>query len=462
MKKIKYKLVVLSILTLVSCENTLDLTPEDSLLPEVIFSNETLATSALNGMYSSAQHSDGLSGTLDAMTEWQTDNVNFVGSLPTFQDVRDYNTLSDNTSTAAIWIRHYRIINHANMIIKNVPLSPDIDFSPESREDMVGQAKFMRALIHFRLSNVYGIQVKQNPDGLSVPYILEPFEGTIENPTRQTVSQVYALIENDLIEASNSITNTDTNQATVAAAKGLLARLYLYQERWLDAANMADDVINTPGIAIATDYSFYNSFSSEHVFQLSNVPGDGATAQSFSGLFNGTNFGGRGDCPFSQDLIDLFNSEVGDLRISATLTRNGTSAAQVNDLFTSKYPDAVSNTDDPNVIRVSEMYLIRCEANLRGGTTVGDLPINDFNRTRLRASLLPLVTITLTDILNERRKEFCFEGLRRMDLLRNDLPLRSASLPNSSVSQPNSPKVIFPIPQRDLDINPNLQQNAGY
>ena len=161
-------------------------------------------------------------------------------------------------------------------------------------------------------------------------------------------------------------------------------------------------------------------------------------------------------------MIDLFNSEVGDLRISATLTRNGTSAAQVNDLFTSKYPDAVSNTDDPNVIRVSEMYLIRCEANLRGGTTVGDLPINDFNRTRLRASLLPLVTITLTDILNERRKEFCFEGLRRMDLLRNDLPLRSASLPNSSVSQPNSPKVIFPIPQRDLDINPNLQQNAGY
>lgn len=465
MKKIKFIFTILMGVAIYSCDNTLDLAPEDSLTPDVIFSNETLATSALNGMYSSAQSSDALSGTLDAITEWQSDNVNFVGSFPTFQEIRDYSTLSNNTSVAPLWSVHYRVINQANMIIKNVPLSPDTNFSEDSRNDFIGQAKFMRALMHFRLSQVFGVQLAQDPTGtsLSVPLVLEPFEGVIQTPSRSTLNQVYAQVEDDLLDAVDLITNTNTTQATVAGAKGLLARLYLYQGRWVEAATMANDVINTPGIALAADYSFYNASSSEHVFQLVNATGDPATAQSYSGLFNGTQFSGRGDCPFSQDLIDTFNQELGDLRISGTLTRTGTNAQGNSDLFTRKYPNANTNTDDPNVIRVSEMHLIRAEANLRSSGSVGGVqPVDDVNLTRVRAGLVPLTTVTLDDILVERRKEFCFEGLRRMDLLRFNLPLRSSTMPNSSLAQPNSPKVVLPIPQREIDINPNLDQNDDY
>ena len=464
MKKIKFISTLLIGLSLFSCDNSLDLEPEDSLTPSVVFSNEALSNSALNGMYSSCQSSDALSGTLDAITEWQTDNVNFVGSFPTFQEIRDYSTLSDNTSITPLWTTHYRVINQANMIIKFVPLSPDVNFSNAAKDDMVGQAKFIRALMHFRLSNVFGVQFAQNPsgDGLSVPLVLAPFEGTITYPNRSTLLQVYNQIEDDLLDATILITNTTKSKATVAAAKGLLARLYLYQGRWSEAANMANDVINTSGISLAANYAFYNANSTEHVFQLLNIAGDAAGAQSYSNLFNGTNFGARGDCPFSQDLRNLFALEPGDIRISATLTRNGTSAAGVTDLFTRKYPNGTTNVDDPNVIRVSEMFLIRAEANLRNGSTIGATPVADVNRTRNRAGLTSLVSVTLDDILVERRKEFCFEGLRRMDLLRFNLPLRSDSLPNSAVSTPTSPKVIFPIPQREIDINPNLIQNSGY
>jgi starch-binding outer membrane protein, SusD/RagB family len=470
MKNKNILLIFMSSLLFLSCDNTLDLSPEDSLTPDVVFSNESLTNGAVNGMYSSAQSSNVLSGTYDAITEWQSDNVKFVGSFPTFNDVNNYTTLSDNGSIATIWSAHYATINQANMLIKFTPNVPSIatdEFTTAEKANIVGQAKFMRALMNLRLSACFGHQLQQNDKGanLSIPLLLEPFVGTVTFPKRSTLAEVHAQIEADLLDAVASInsSSTDRTRATVAGAKALLARLYLYQEKWGKAADYANQVINTTGFTLATNFAFYNTLNPELIFTLQNVAGDAAGAESYSKMFNGVNANGRGDCPFSQNLKDLFTAESGDLRFGDALTRNGINAISATDLFTSKYPNGTSNTDDPPVIRISEMYLIRAEANLRGGSTVGGAtPVQDVNRIRSRAGLSNLSTVDLTSILNERRKEFCFEGLRRMDLLRNNLPLRSAGLPNSAQSQPGADKTIFPIPQREMDINPNLVQNKGY
>ena len=472
MKNFKIKFCLITLLGIMSCDNTLDLDPQDDLTSTVIFSNKSLALGAVNGMYSRAQGASVLSGTYDAMSEWQSDNVNFVGSFPTFNDIKIYNTFSDNSSTYAIWRRHYELINQANMVIKNIPLVPDTDgsFPQNERDDLVGQALFMRALAHFRLSQCFGVQYKQNPNGLSIPYQTLPFTGTITYPSRKTISEVYSLIEADLKIAELTIENLDRHKATASAAKALLARLYLYKEDWTNAANYANEVINLDNSSLSPNYSFYNSISNqEHVFVLSTSTGDGASDNSgdggvsYSKLFNGIQFNGRGDCPFSQDLKNLFLATPGDLRFSATLTRTGTNAIAATDLFTRKYPNGSTNIDDPNVIRISEMFLIRAEANLRGGTLIGgNSPAVDASFTRLRAGLPAFAVVTLTDILDERRKEFCFEGLRRMDLLRNNLSLRPIGDINHSNSLPNQPKVIFPIPQRERDNNTNLVQNLGY
>ena len=464
MKNIKNILLVLSVFAVASCDNSLELVPEDSLLPSVIFSTEALTGNAVTGMYSTLQSSNTLSGIPDTMSEWQADNVEFVGSFPTFDDIYTFNTLSDNTSILNVWNAHYFTLNQANMIIKNVPSVPGATFTTAEKNDFIGQARFVRALIHFKLSQLFGKQLKQDPTGnsLSIPLVLEPYNGVVQRPVRNTLKEVYASIEDDLLFAKTSITNTAKSRASVAAANALLARLYLYQERFPEAASAANTVIGTAGISLAANYTFYNNPSTEHIFQVQNVAGDAGFGESFSRLYSPTAFGGRGDAPFSTDLIAAFAAQPGDLRYT-TLTRSGVDAKNRTSVFTTKYPNGTSNQDDPNVLRVSEMYLIRAEANFRAGSAVGATPVSDLNRTRVRAGLAPLVLISsINEILLERRKELCFEGLRRMDLLRNNLPLRSAGMPSAAVSTPTSDKVVFPIPQRERDNNPNLVQNSGY
>lgn len=464
MKNIKNILLVLSVFAIASCDNSLNLVPEDSLTPAIIFSTEALAGNAVTGMYSSLQSSNTLAGIPDTMSEWQADNVEFVGSFPTFDEIYTYNTLSDNTSISTVWTSHYFSINQTNMIIKNVPLVPGTVFTAARRNNLIGQARFVRALLYFKLSQLFGKQLKQDPTGnsLSIPLVSEPYDGNVVSPARNTLKEVYTFIENDLLFARNSITNTTKDRATVAAANALLARLYLYQERFPEAATAANTVIGTAGISLAANYAFYNNPSTEHIFQVLNVAGDTGAAESFSKLYSPTANGGRGDAPFSTNLIAAFAAQPGDLRYT-TLTRSGVDAKNRTSVFTTKFPNGVTNQDDSNVLRVSEMFLIRAEANFRAGSAVGATPVSDINRTRVRAGLTPLVSISsIDDILLERRKELCFEGLRRLDLLRNNLPLRSAGMADVAKATPTSDKVVFPIPQRERDNNPNLVQNSGY
>ncbi|MCB0375476.1 MAG: RagB/SusD family nutrient uptake outer membrane protein, partial [Sinomicrobium sp.] len=199
----------------------------------------------------------------------------------------------------------------------------------------------------------------------------------------------------------------------------------------------------------------------EHIFTLVNNADDGQdSGQGFSGLTNPTPEG-RGDAPFSDDLLAAFAAEPGDLRF-ADLTQMGTDALGAIRTFTNKYPDGITNSDNAPVIRITEMYLTRAEANLRGGTAIGATPLNDINALRNRAGLLPLPALTVDLILNERRKELCFEGHRRMDLLRNGYSLRRPGMANEAESAPGEDMIIFPIPVNELDLNPNLEQNPGY
>jgi starch-binding outer membrane protein, SusD/RagB family len=109
-----------------------------------------------------------------------------------------------------------------------------------------------------------------------------------------------------------------------------------------------------------------------------------------------------------------------------------------------------------NIIRLAEMYLTRAEANLRAGTAVGATPLADVNFIRARAGVAPLTSLTLDDVLLERRLELAFEGHMIHDMKRTERAV--GSLPF------NSPRLIYPIPQREMDANIGLegQQNEGY
>ncbi|WP_405207636.1 RagB/SusD family nutrient uptake outer membrane protein [Aquimarina sp. LLG6339-5] len=455
-------LVILLAILMTSCEDRIDLLPEDDTANEVVFSNGSLALGAVTGIYNRAQQDNVLNGTLQFITEWQSDNVDFIGTFTTFGEIRDYATLSANGAVFGIWDDSYEVIGAANLVIDNVPLVPDESFTEEQRTGAIAEARFLRALVYFNISTIFGqpLQIGAGANNLSVPLVVTSEQG--QELPRATLGQIYDFVETELLAIIPDLEANNRIGASSRAAEALLAKLYLYQERWGDAANFANDVINDSFYSLAPDYTFYDSPDSpEHIFTLINDAVTGQTSgQGFSGLSNPVP-GGRGDVPFSQNLLDAYAEEPGDLRFD-NLTQTGPGAEGADRIFTNKFPEDVNNSDDAPVLRITEMYLIRAEANFRASSSVGSTPLEDINLLRNRAGLSDLTSVDLDIILNERRKELAFEGQRRMDLLRNNLSLRRPGQPNEAVSGPGMDKTIYPIPQGIRELSPFIEQNPGF
>ena len=467
MKTYKKIVFLFSFALIFSCENRLDVIPEDNVASSTVFSSFATINGAVVGIYSKNQSGD-LNGMAQLMSDFMSDNVNFVGSFPSLQEVDQFATLATNTSIDNIWLDGYELIGAANSIIVNLPEVTEVTgLTDEDKTRFIGEAKFLRALTYFQLVNLFA-QPYQFSTGsnLGVPLVTKPFEGgdiAEFQLERSSVNEVHAFIEQDLLDAIAALPEENGLRAEAGAARALLARLYLYRENWANAANFADQVISSGNYALAANYDFYdaNPGSSENIFVVVNTPTDGpqenaGSDETYVNFYNPSP-GGRGDAPFSQNLIDAFAAEAGDRRFDE-LSAAASDAGGNDTFFTTKYPDVVNNASDGMVLRMTEMYLIRAEANFQDGTAVGDSPLNDINLLRTRAGLTALTTVDLDAILLERRKELCFEGHRRMDLLRNNLNLRPD---NGAVSAPGANKVIFPIVEDETTNNPNITQNPG-
>jgi hypothetical protein len=154
----------------------------------------------------------------------------------------------------------------------------------------------------------------------------------------------------------------------------------------------------------------------------------------------GTN--GRSDCKIKAAHLALY--ETGDVRKNFFVLSGG-------NYYTQKHLDRFGNVP---VIRLAEMYLTRAESNFRNSTAVGATPLADIHLIRQRAGLAPLTTVTLDDITKERYLELAFEG--------HNLQEAKRLQKNVGTTEWNSSKLLLPIPQREMDVNKNLVQNAGY
>lgn len=464
-----------------SCEDRLnELRPEQELTGDAAFATESTTLSSLYGVYSTLQNYELFGGLSQVIGDFQADNVDFVGSFPTLQEISNFSTVGSNSSIQALWQVHYRAITRANNVIANAPTVNDPGFTEEEKAQVVAEAKFLRALLYFQLANFFSQPYQVNGGtNLSVPLVLEPFEGEVTFPERATLNQVHAQIEQDLMEA---IPNLNTaaefddpsemrGRATVGAAQALLSRLYLFRENWEMSEEYARAVLASPSYSLASDYGFYNANTPEDVFTIQNSAIDnGRTgAGGLASYFRPASEGGRGDAPFSPDLIRAFELEPGDRRFTA-LSSPGVGADAQAHIFPTKYPDAVNNSDNAPVIRVTEVVLTLAEAIARQAGSVAEAQeaIDLINQLRVRAGL-PTFTVAsfssvdelINAILTERRKELAFEGFRRMDLLRNRMPLRTSG-ENVARAAFGADLTILPIPQRELDVNPNLVPNPGY
>lgn len=482
--------VCLLSVSLVSCKKfiTLD-NPPGALGEEATFSTEGTATAALLDAYSNV-HFFVAAGTSTAcvmkLNAMYTDEYRLTASLPELMALNANALDATSGPVRQFWTHAYGAIYKVNAFIESIEKYGGEIASP-TRNQLIGEARFLRAFCYFNLVNTYG----------DVPLLLTSNYEQNARASRTPQAEVYAQIERDLL-ASDTLLHTeyltDKNVAGTArirpnkdVSKAMLARVYLFMNRWDDARKAATAVIDKSGIySLETDLTrVFHTTSKEAIFQLpANFPTSVTSQLVGNFLLTGpptTSGSGTQIGVLNDSLVNSF--EAGDKRRSDGWVGSVTSGGKTY-LFPGKYRSYTTLTQYMTCLRLAELYLIRAEANInldQVATGIDDLNII---RKRARAAASVQVPTPLPDLVTtlskrdallaleqERKVELFTEGHRWFDLRRwkgidNPALTRAEELmPAIAVAKGGTwekYKLLFPIPQTEVLVNTNLKQNDEY
>jgi len=439
-----------------ACEKRLDVFPYQSIADDKALLSEGDVNVTLIGAYDGAQAATVYGGDIMVLNELigNSENITFTGTFAGLSDAYKAQMVANNGNALGTWTSSYGTINRVN----NVLTALDKVTSSASRKSSVeGQALFLRGSIYFELVKLYAKPVgdgdfNTNP---GVPLVLTPTGNVSEADykARATVKAVYDQVIADLTKAESLLPSSNTIYATKWSAAAQLSRVHLALKNYTEAGAAANRVITGSGKTLATEigknwFTFINNGGStpgEYLFSMKMTAQDGTNAlNTYFGRTISTISGtaGRSDCKIKAAHFTQY--ETGDKRKDYFVLSGG-------NYYTMKHLDRLG---DVPVVRLSEMYLTRAEANQRNTTVVGATPLSDVNAIRTRAGLPALTAVTLAAILKERKLELAFEGQFLPDAKRTQTAVGALAW--------NSPKLIMPIPQREMDVNKQLVQNEGY
>lgn len=388
-----------------------------------------------------------------------------------------------------IWQHHYQAIFRANQVIANVPGIQNMDAG--RRDRIVGEGKFIRALMYFNLVNLYG----------NVPLILTPSTAT-DRPEQATPEQVWAQIETDLTEARAvlpaSYAGADVGRATRGAANALLGRSHLQQKEWAAAA---------AAFALVTGYTLSPNYgdnfvvsgdnNAESVFEVQfggpEVLANGARGQNIIKMIGPCNVGFCDSEPTAwyRGVLASQTTTGGnpDPRLDATLFYNraggmdvyGTPFAarygdRLGDAFWKKYGEhykTEQDWDNPinvKVLRYGGVLLLHADALNEAGQPG---PARDLvNTVRARAGL-PNLAAGLSQaqmrdaIEREILAELGLENERWLYLKRHDWLTDPAKITilrshDGDFNEYAPHRALLPIPATEVNLNPNVTQNPGW
>ncbi|HEY0016376.1 MAG TPA: RagB/SusD family nutrient uptake outer membrane protein [Longimicrobium sp.] len=389
-----------------------------------------------------------------------------------------------------IWQHHYQAIFRANQVIAYVP---DIEMNAATRDRIVGEARFIRALMYFNLVNLYG----------GVPLVTAPPVPT-DRPAEGTMEEIWALIESDLTAARAvlpaSYGGADVGRATRGAATGLLGRAHLQQREWGSASQMFAEVIGG-GYTLLPNYgdNFIQSQdnNAETVFEVQfggpEVLAAGSRGQNVIKMMGPCDVGFCDGEPTSwyYGVLAAETTTGGqpDPRLDATLFYNrpggmdvyGTPfatryASRLGDRFWKKFGEhykTAQDWDNPiniKVMRLGGILLLHAEALNEASGPAAARPFVDQVRARARLAPLPgtLTQAQMREAIEmEQLRELGLENERFLYLKRHGWltdPARIAILrthdPDFNVFEPH--RAVLPIPTTEILLNPNVSQNEGW
>ncbi|GAB4033772.1 RagB/SusD family nutrient uptake outer membrane protein [Spirosoma jeollabukense] len=474
--------ILVLLLALTGCETQLDLSPVTNLTNVTYYKTAEDAKAAVGACYAQIGGTDPF---LDLVTT--DDAIAFLTGSADRPLLWRYNITPSNTFISQ-YAGAYNGINRSNTVIGRLPGIP-MDESLKKR--YIAEAKFLRALHYFNLVRLYGdvpivTTETTSLEGLAVP--------------RDPVDKVYELIEADLKEAESVLPKTypasESGRASLGAAKGILARVYLTRAGttagspyWAQAAAKAKEVMDL-GV-----YDLYANFADafaltarggkENIFEiqyLTDVKGHGdgrGYGVRSAPIYPGT---GSGIARPTASLFNLYSDK--DTRKAVTFITsyvyNGvtttlsitdpdfTKAVSYQKLWDKTAKTVSSEGTSKPILRYSDVLLMYAEATNEANNRPTADAYAALNKVRTRAGLTALTGLTYQQFKEavwlERRLEFTFENMRRFDLVRTGRLLDAVKAENSfarnATIQPFH--VLMPIPQADMDANPNLKQNPGY
>jgi hypothetical protein len=437
-----------------ACNDVLQTEPVTQLPQEQMITDAATATAALNGAYDALQSGSYYGLSMLLVGDLAADNTVWTGTFQYLGDLQNNNQMqADNPEVTGLWTAIYQQIDRDNVIIDRVPRVEGIPAN--TRDDVLGQAYFLRALGFHNLVKLWG----------AVPTPTKPVSSPADAAayTRTPVLDVYTQILKDLDSAQALIRNTtNTRYATPTAARALRARVLFYRagvtgnansqadyQAALDVANQVLAGRDTLTVRYEDLFTAAGTSTSEDIFRVSF---NATETNSISNYYLSV---GRAEVAPSANIDAAY--PAGDLRKAWSIRPTGVANRPLNG---NKYP-ARPGTEHVHVIRLAEIVLIKAEALAR----LNQLPqaVAQYNKVRIRAGLAPhtlgnQVTTqaqVLAQIELERRLELAFEGDRWPDLIRLG---RARAVKNITVAG----RELFPIPLRDIRTSPGLTQNPGY
>jgi hypothetical protein len=450
-KNISKGVIILTLTVLIwSCKKLISIDePKSQITSKKVFETDQSAVAAISNIY--AQFSNGLSinGNLTLYTSLYVDEL--AGRALNTNSLEFYNSSvnTDNSSNLNIWKGFYSVIYQCNAVIEGLQNSKQV--SAEVKNQLMGEAKFLRAYAYFYLINLYQ----------DVPLLTTTDVYVNSSASRIEAAKVYELIISDLRQAKMLLKKTYPTQEKARAnywsAVALLARVYLFQSNWAAAEEESSSLIKSNTYPLTATSKVFTKSSNETILQAWTQ--DGFTLQA--AVLNPPS--GTPTYYLTPQLINSFESTDNRLASWIRIVSVGANSYPLS----AKYKKT-STTTGPDeeylvLLRSAEQYLIRAEARAQQSSIAS--AVADVNEIRSRAGLDEVnASISkdscLTLIVQERRKEFFTEWSHRFfDLKRYN---KINEVLSSMKPTWKSFASILPIPQNEVNINPNLTQNPGY
>lgn len=451
--------VLLCIITVFpsSCESFLEVDlPKSQLAAPAVFEDYSTAESALLNIYSSIRDKGILTGTGQGISNTlgnYTDELTSSEAPNNFSlDFYKNSLLPSNTTVSGFWNASYNQIYAANAILEGSHKSETLSLNQKNQ--LQGEAYFIRALLHFYLAGLFG----------DVPYVTDT-----DYKKNSSLSRVPASILNEKIisDLENSlrllpVQYNDQNRVrpNKYTAQALLSRIYLYSKLYAEASNAASAVLNQQDLYTLEnpDRAFLLT-SRETIWQLQAGAAGKNTAEAVYFTFTSVP---PPQVSLTPSLVNSF--EAGDLRRSVWIKSVSKNTAVYYHAFKYKENNATAASKEYSIVfRTAEQYLIRAEARAFQGDLIGAK--EDLNRIRNRAGLNNTPAVTQQEIINavliERRHElFTEHGHRFFDLKRTGI---LDSVLGGAKPGWNPTDNLLPVPQNELTLNTNLlPQNPGY